>query len=442
MTHPTAKTGPQGVAAQTQKTAKARAPRVASIIAVTLSGLVIAGIALAAMTEVPEVIRTPGMIVPIGNYQQIETMEGGVVRSVNTREGEIVAKGTVLAELVHPDLSREARTMDQELSSLAARIANHRALLDTVVPGHAIDIGAISRLEQNGLSHAAVKSRIYRASQTIQTATIDQMTETVRILEDAMTFATARADAKEVDLALAEDLHKRGLTPLRELQAKRHGANDMRAAAADATVRLAEAEQTLRLAIAAQQEEALTLRADNLSQLLDLEREFDTITAARAALQERLDALQIMATTAGVIQSVAYPKPGEVIARGETLFEILPIDQALVAEVRIPTIDIGHVSRGDAVTLSVDTFDARRFGKVQGEIIAISPASVTDDMTGEDYYRATIELGSPELGQGNLRRKLRSGMTVVAEVVTDTRSALAYLLKPVQRSMEGALGER
>lgn len=442
MTHPTARTDLQGVSAQTKRTESARAPRVASIIALTLSGLVIAGIALAAMTEVPEVIRAPGMIVPIGNYQQIETMEGGVVKSVNTREGEIVTEGAVLAELLHPDLSREARTMDQELSSLAARIANHRALLDTVIPGQALDVGAIARLDKDGLSHAAVQSRIYRASQNIQTATIDQMTQTVQILEEAMKFATARADAKEGDLALAEDLHKRGLTPLRELQAKRHGANDMRAAAADATVRLAEAEQTLRLSIAAQQEEALTLRADHLSQLLDLEREFDTITAARAALQERLDALRITATTAGVIQSVAYPKPGEVIGRGETLFEILPIDQALVAEVRIPTIDIGHVSRGDTVTLSIDTFDARRFGKVEGDIIAISPASVTDDMTGEDYYRATVGLGASEIGQGNLRREVRSGMTVVAEVVTDTRNALAYLLKPVQRSMEGALGER
>ncbi|MCR9085815.1 MAG: HlyD family type I secretion periplasmic adaptor subunit [Rhodobacteraceae bacterium] len=442
MTHSTAKPDLPGVVTHTKRADKARAPRVASIIALSLSGLVIAGIALAAMTEVPEVVRAPGMIVPIGNYQQIETMEGGVVLSVHTKEGEIVTEGALLAELAHPDLSREARTMDQELSALAARIANHRALLDTVIPGRTLDIGEISQLEQNGLSHAAVQSRIYRASQKIQTTTIDQMTRTVQILEQAMRFATARADSKEDDLVLAEDLHKRGLTPLRELQSKRHGANDMRAAATDATVRLAEAEQTLRLAIAAQQEEALTLRAEQFSQLLDLEREFDTITAARAALAERLDALRITATTAGVIQSVAYPKPGEVIARGETLFEILPIDQALVAEVRIPTIDIGHVSPGDAVTLSVDTFDARRFGKVEGEIITISPASVTDESTGEDFYRATIGLGEAEIGKGNLKRKLRSGMTVVAETVTDKRNALAYLLKPVQRSMEGALGER
>lgn len=442
MTEPIVTNEPLGVADHAKHLASKRAPRVASVIALTLSGLVIAGIALAAVTQVPEVIRAPGMIVPVGNYQQIESMEGGVVLSVHTEEGEIVEEGALLAELVHPDLSREARTMDQELSSLAARIANHEALLDTVIPGETLAVGAISTLEHRGLSHAAIQSRIYRASQNIQAATIEQMTRTVHILEEAVRFATNRADAKEEALALSEDLHKRGLTPLRELQAKRDGADDMRAAAADATVRLAEAEQTLRLAIAAQQEEALTLREDQLRQLPDLQREFDTITAARAALQERLDALRITATTEGVIQSVDYPNPGEVIARGETLFEILPNDQALVAEVRIPTIDIGHVRPGQAMKLNVDTFDVRRFGQVEGDLIAISPASVTDDATGETYYRATIGLGSAEIGKGNFRRKLRSGMTVVAETVTDQRSALAYLLKPVQRSMEGALGER
>lgn len=442
MTEPIATTGMPGAAEIAEKRAATRAPRIAAMIALTLSGLVTAAIVLAAVTQVPEVIRAPGMIVPIGSYQQIETMEGGVVISVQTEEGEIVQKGALLAELAHPDLSREARTLDQELSSLAARIANHKALLDTVIPGEILATGAISALDDRGLSHAAVQSRIYKASQAIQTATIDEMARTVGILKEAARFASDRADAKEDALALSEDLHKRGLTPLRELQAKRDGADDMRAAAADATVRLAEAEQALSLAIAAQQEEALTLRADQLRQLLDLEREFDTMTAARGALQERLDALRITATTAGVIQSVAYPKPGEVIAAGETLFEILPDGQALVAEVRIPTIDIGHIGVGESMKLKVDTFDVRRFGQIEGEILAISPAPVTDETTGETYYRATIGLGSTEIGTGALRRKLRSGMTVVAEAVTDERSALAYLLKPVQRSVEGALGER
>ncbi|MEL7389198.1 MAG: HlyD family type I secretion periplasmic adaptor subunit, partial [Pseudomonadota bacterium] len=124
------------------------------------------------------------------------------------------------------------------------------------------------------------------------------------------------------------------------------------------------------------------------------------------------------------------------------LFELLPTRQSLVAEVRIPSLEIGHVQPDHQVSVTVDTFDVRRFGKVEGAIRSVSPAPLIDEQTGESYFRAFVELSGDHIGEGPFRRPLQSGMTVVAEMVTDEKTLLAYLLKPVERSLNKAFSER
>jgi len=113
-----------------------------------------------------------------------------------------------------------------------------------------------------------------------------------------------------------------------------------------------------------------------------------------------------------------------------------------VVEARIPGNDIGHVDMTQPISVGVDTFDQRRFGRVSGRFVSLSPVPLTDEATGENYFRAAISLDRSFIGQGVEERALRSGMTVVADIVTGEQTVLAYFLKPIDTTLRNSFRER
>ncbi|MEO1196371.1 MAG: HlyD family efflux transporter periplasmic adaptor subunit, partial [Pseudomonadota bacterium] len=207
------------------------------------------------------------------------------------------------------------------------------------------------------------------------------------------------------------------------------------------------------LSLSATEKEISTLRAkltnDRLTlKELHVERHFEVSQqlalkhAQRRTLAERIAGLAIIAPTDGRIHSVGFPNQGEVIDRGEQLFELLPTGDSLIAVLRLPTREIGHISTGMSVQLRLETFDTRSTEPLVGEIVSISPNRVYDRDLGEDYFRATVELNEDDPSFSALSNRIRAGMALTAEVVTRERSMLAYLLKPVERSISSAFSER
>ncbi|MEM7561074.1 MAG: HlyD family efflux transporter periplasmic adaptor subunit [Planctomycetota bacterium] len=210
---------------------------------------------------------------------------------------------------------------------------------------------------------------------------------------------------------------------------------------------------TLGLSISAKQREAdlqiagleqarWELRQENTIASLDLRQSRLLKETDIRSLTERVSALEIVAPADGVIHSVGFPNAGEVIDRGETLFELLPTGEALIAVLRLPTREVGHVSTGMGVKLRLETFDARTTLPLEGQVLSISPNRVFDRDLGTDYFRATVMLDEESRAFEMLEDDLSAGMVVTAEIVTRYRSLLSYIMKPVERSVRMAFGER
>lgn len=133
---------------------------------------------------------------------------------------------------------------------------------------------------------------------------------------------------------------------------------------------------------------------------------------------------------------------GELIEPGQAIFEILPHNQNLVIEAKVPNSDHGHIQVGQEVAVSFDNFDTRRYGKATGVLSSFSPIPLTDEMTGEPYFRAVVTLDAPVLEAMNFTVPIQAGFTNVTEMVTGESSLLAYLVRPVERTLTTAFSER
>ncbi|MFT6225282.1 MAG: HlyD family type I secretion membrane fusion protein [Paracoccaceae bacterium] len=419
-----------------------RAPRIARVVILTITGFIVANLAWAASTTVPELTRAAGEIVPNGQFQQVETFEGGVITTVLVEEGAQVVQGQLLTVLSSADLDQAERDTAQARKSVEEKLLNHHAVLNGLDTGPPVAATPPPARNPTAQGYAASRLDLFFAQQQVQLDLVVHMERSLTTMQRAKDLAGRQVEARKEPLARAQTLLKSGLTTRRELDAANDRLDEARAGLIEIEMRLAQTQQELSLAKATLRNAELTIREEFVEAVFELEQERDALLVATKVLAERRASLDVRAPESGLLHAVAFPNRGEVIAPGETLFEILPTSQGLVAQIKIQPIDIGHVAAGDVVSIKIETFDARRYGLVSGTILSISPNSVMDPVTSQGYFRTIVALDQLTIGQGQWQSALRPGMAASAEIITDERTVIAYLLKPINQSLQNAFGER
>ncbi len=128
------------------------------------------------------------------------------------------------------------------------------------------------------------------------------------------------------------------------------------------------------------------------------------------SLQSQLQQLELRSPIAGIVlQGEWFRSEGAPVARGDTLFEIAPLENMTV-EVHLKTEDLGEIHVGDAATVRVDS----AFGNAwSGTISRIDPrAAVIDDKV---CFVADVEVDNAE-------NRLRPGMQGTVRISTGFKS--------------------
>ncbi|MEM8974892.1 MAG: HlyD family type I secretion periplasmic adaptor subunit [Pseudomonadota bacterium] len=417
-------------------------PRFAAFLSLTLAAMVFGLFVLAANTQVPQITRAPGVVIPTGSYSKIESVDGGIVEAIHARDGAYVEKGDVLLELRNPQLVLEAEEVSNNLQITQRKHANVVAAIANLHMGESNQAVELEDMRVAGLATAATRLELFFGGQDILRLSIQQKQRSVEKLDNAVSVARQRSNRQ---LQLVEDkrvLSDRGLVTINEYHSAVSRSDDAIARMAEAEVRLVQAEESLALTRAQLQENQLTLMEELVREQSDLEAEVRRLQSAHRIVEERLARQRIVSGYEGVIQYTVFPSVGEFIEPGQAIFEILPVHQSLVIEAKVPNSDHGHIEVGQAVAISFDNFDVRRYGKGKGVVSSFSPIPIVDNVTGETYFRAFVTLEDPIL-QGPVSRMIvQAGFTNVSEVATGESSLLSYIVRPIERTLTKAFSER
>lgn len=403
----------------------------------------LAGFALWAwLTPVHRVVTGAGAVQPDGLAQRIEHRDGGRVAAIEVQEGDAVAAGQPLLRLDDADLSAERRKLEARIARLDAEIARGESLLvlDVATAGSAV-LEAIRR-EVDPTLAAEVG---YRRAQI---AALRSDAAVARAEKGSIASRRVKA-AAELEILRAQesrlgDAGRRGVIPLREVEAIQRdilrleselreldGADDVQDAA-------------LARAGAAEDEIVAGYRREAALSLETRREERAQAVESLGQVRDRLVRTVIAAPVAGVVKGLALQGPGEIAPAGEPLMEIVPTDSGVFAEVEIPAERIGGVAAGQEARVKVLAHDFTRFGDMDARVERVSPSSfVRED--GTRVFRVRLALAGRELhsvdGGAPETRVVGPGMTVTADILSDRRSILSYLLKPLRLTADHALTE-
>jgi len=206
--------------------------------------------------------------------------------------------------------------------------------------------------------------------------------------------------------------------------------------------------------------------AENQNKLVDASRKADEAREGVAKAQARLNRTKIFAPIDGIVQQMSVTTIGQVVTTGQELAVFSPSDGALRVEALVANLDIGFIKVGQDVAVKVDAFPFTRFGVLRGKVERIA-AEAVDEQTAKRALSDATTAGSPNGASATAPGQAQSfvfpvtvsldqttididgkptplapGMTVTAEIKTDSRRVIDYLLSPLAKLKSEALRER
>lgn len=388
-------------------------------------------------TDIEGAIVAPGQIQVESNRQIVQHPDGGVVASIAVIEGQPVQAGDLLLTFDGSLLSSELAIVEGQLFETRARRARLEAERDDA-PSVTIpkDLADIAATRADVAEQVEGQIRLFDARRD----TLARQTEQLARRKDQTAAqidgiaAQSAALATQLDLIRAElsdqqALLEKGLAQSsRVLALEREQANllgrsgELTAERAQAEGRVTELDlEILRLA-ASRREEASTLLRDIGSSEIEL-------TERRRALLERIARLDVRAPVAGVVLGLTVTTPRAVLRPADTILYIVPQDRPLVIAARIAPIHVDEVHVGQPVRVTLPAFSSHTTPELTGILSLISADALTDQATGQTYYRAEITL--PQDQTAKLEGlTLLPGMPVDSFIRTGARTPIAYLLRP------------
>jgi len=393
-----------------------------------------------------EVTRGEGRVVPSGQTQVIQNLEGGILAEVLTSEGQIVEKGQVLMRIDNTVAESRLRELKQRYFSGSATVAR----LEAEIAG-ATDPESI-KFPDDLLQGAPDVARSELALFTIRQ---QQLNSQLAILQDQLAqrqqeLAELRGKAENLrnsfglaqkELDITTPLAAQGVVSKVDLLRLERQVNDLKADINAADLARPRAEAAVEEARKRLNERVVTFKTDASQDLTKAKLELAATTEEMGANQDRVTRTEVRSPVHGTIKEIKIRTIGGVIQPGQNLIEVVPIEDTLLVEAQIRPSDIAFIRPKQAAVVKVTAYDFSTYGGLDAVVEEISADTIQNEK-GEHFFRIRLRTDKNFLGTTEKPLPIIPGMTASVDILTGHKTVLEYLLAPVMRARDTALRER
>ncbi len=358
----------------------------------------------AAFAPMDAAVVAPGVVVVSGNRQTVQHRDGGVISRLEAQDGQHVQRGDLLIELADAEVIAQEQALASQLINLTMRRSYLR--------GEAARAQTIERPAE-----WAILPPEYVAQADAEYARYSGRRSDARIAGYAPEIANVSAQEALLreELSGMRQLADEQLVPLTRIRSLERGLAELNGRRA----------------------ELLSRRAGELRQI---EARVAEINPQLVMAHQALERSRIRAPASGVVVGLAVHTIGGVLRAGERVLDIVPENQPLVIEAQVDPRDADDLRVGQDVEVRITAFSGRNLPLVHGRVTQVSADRFTDQNTGRGYFTASVEVPSAELRQlegsaGVGQRQLRAGLPAEIVAPTRKRTALQYLIEPLNQAL-------
>lgn len=425
------------------RAARLRGPaRSAHLLLLIMAAFLAAFLYWAYQAPIDEVTRGDGRVVPSGQVQIVQHPDGGVVQDILAKDGDLVERAQLLLRVESTITESDFREKRGRYLAHLAGIARLEAEIDNK------PIQMPAEVTREALRIAEAEHELYQARQNENRTAIevlrnqaDQRRQELAELQSKERQLRRSVDLVSEELKITEPLLQRGGVSRVEVLRLQREVNDLRGQLEATTLAMTRAQAAISEAQQRIGERTATIRREALGELSRRRGEAAALTETMAAENVRVTRTEIRAPVRGTIKQMKVNTVGGVIRPGQDLVEIVPLDDTLVVEARIPPADVAFLRPGQPATVKVTAYDFSIYGGLSAQVEDISADAIQDEK-GNSYFRVRVRTDRNYLGTPAAPLPIIAGMTASVDVLTGQKTVLDYLLKPILKARDRALRER
>ena len=421
------------------------------VILLVMVAFVLAFFLWASFSALVVSIRTNGQVIPHSQVQTVENLEGGILAALLVDAGDVVIAGEVLARIDDTVISSSFRgdvirylanvaAVDRLSAEMEGR-SSIRFSDDLATPTL---VDAATALQIRDEEEAVFRRRTveFRSTLSRMGAEVSRITEQLTGLEQQVRNLTEQRGLTQELLTISTAQAEKGLTSNTEVLKLRRQVSEINGKLGELDLRLKSLTGDLTATRARISEFRNQRLSRNQSDLQATRVERDALSENLNALGDRVRRREVRSPVNGIVQRLLITTIGGVLAPGEPIMEIVPVDDDLLIAARIRPSDRADLRAGMEAFVRITAYDASVYNSLPGLVERVSADTLFDANTGVNYFEMIVRVDESRITLEQLRETpIRPGMEAQIDVVTGERTILEYILKPVLKLRERALRE-
>jgi HlyD family type I secretion membrane fusion protein len=382
-----------------------------------------------------------GRVIVENKTQTLQHLEGGVIAEILKRDGEAVEKGDVILILSNIKAKSDTKRLIaqfQDLKTSEIRLDAQRSLYknDLIFPPNL---------------HEDVKKTqlaLYRDNKAQYLGNLALLTEKKHLfsreyqgLIQKNTYLLRQIELEQKLYQKQEGLVEKGFKPQNTLDTQSIKINELRKEYADIQTNIATTQRRIA---------ETNLEIDNLKNqttaeasdaLKDIQAELLDVNERLSSSDDILKRTKIIAPITGIVTDLKFNTIGGVIAPATDIVSIVPKKTQMIIEARINPQDINSIHVKQIAKINFKSYRSVQVPLIDGVVTYVAADTVTDKMTGLEYYSAHIIPDAKNLEKVSKIVQLQSGMPADVTIATGERTPFDYFISPLRDSLRKSFTE-
>ena len=392
-----------------------------------------------AVSQVDEVTRGEGKVIPSRQLQVLQSLDGGIVSEIMVREGDIVQPEQILLRIDQTRFVSSVRESRVQYVALVAKAARLRALTENV------EFKVPDEVAKEDPKTVDEERRLYEQRRIELTTTTSiarqQLTQRQQELVETRAKYEQAARAYELsarELSVTKPLINSGAVSEVELLRLERDVGRFRGERDMASAQISRIQASISEANSKLDEVGIAFRNESGRELADTMAKLNSVAEGSVGLSDKVSRSVLRSPVKGTVKRLLINTVGGVVQPGKDVVEVVPLEDNLLLEARVQPRDIAFLRPGQKAIVKFTAYDFSIYGGLEGKLEHIGADSVVDEK-GNAFYTVRVRTNKSTLGD-NL--PVIPGMVAEVDIVTGEKSVLTYLLKPVLRAKARAFSER
>jgi HlyD family type I secretion membrane fusion protein len=407
--------------------------------------LVIAGVfggfgSWAAFAPLSSAAIAPGIVVVDSNRKSVQHLEGGVIREILVRDGDVVEQGQVLLRLDGASVRAAMaalRPMLQTNRAYRARLLAERdGLAHVDFPADLMGDGVPDPLTEQIL---AGQRRIFVTRRNALTGESElnanrlaQSRHRLDGLQHRQVVKEKELDLLNEEFATQRSLFAMGYTTRKMVTMAERAVRELQTETADLASKIDEAHRLIERYQLEGEQIGKNFVEQVENELYEVEQEAYELTQRMRAVQDQHSRLDVRAPVSGVVVNLAAHTVGGVVAAGSRILDIVPKNDRLLVEAQVQPSDIDGVRPGLQADIRFPAFERFDMPHITGRVTVVSADRIVNDRTGSGHFLVRAQVDEDQIGKvGHF--SLVPGMPAQVIINKSEGTLLDYLMAPLAR---------